>query len=314
MLGVTVPRPWHVFPDATPAIPVEWIDAWCAAAGLPGVLGNCRASGTDILVRWGEASLRTGYPIVYTSGDSVIQIAAPMPSFGLDRLMSIAQIARRMADAWPVARIITRPFESDGQGGWRRTADRHDLAVPPPARLAHEDLADAGWIIHGIGKIPDILGHRAIHVAHPAADNAAAMAIIEHLWSTLPAGHIILANLNDFDTRYGHRRDPVGYAHALAAFDAAWGDVMAHSRPGDLAMLTADHGNDPTAAGTDHTREWVPWLARTWGAALPDEVKVPRGHAIRHDGFDLVATALRAWHRPAGGTAAPAESGWARIA
>ncbi len=229
-------------------------------------IGGYPASGTTIIAELGAEHVRTGKPILYTSADSVLQIAAHEEIFPLQRLYALCQIARRHADAFQIGRVIARPFVG-AEGAFRRTAGRHDYAMLPPRTILNA-LADAGSEVRGVGKISDIFAASGITTSTPTPDNAAGMAAILDGWKTLKRG-LIFANLVDFDMHFGHRRDVPGYAQALREFDAWLPSLRALVQPEDLVMITADHGNDPTYTGTDHTREEVPILAVHGGKAEP---------------------------------------------
>lgn len=260
MAGLPVEFEWGMFPKGPPSFPEELIDALIREGDLPGVLGNCHASGTKIIERLGEEHIRTGKPIVYTSADSVFQIAAHETHFGLERLYELCRIARRLVDAWNVGRVIARPFLGERAGEFQRTGNRRDLATPPhgPTLLDIAQAEGRGTI--GIGKISDIFAGSGIGRSVKAHGN---MAIFDTLLAEMaeaPDGGILFANFVDFDMLYGHRRDVAGYAAALEAFDRRLPELEAALRPGDLLVLTADHGCDPTWPGSDHTREYVPAL------------------------------------------------------
>jgi phosphopentomutase len=256
---VPVPWDWTCFPDTVPSFPPDLTAALAAAAGTAGILGNCHASGTEIIARLGDEHLRTGWPICYTSADSVVQIAAHDQAFGLDRLLALCAAVAPRVHAMRVGRVIARPFTGPS-GAFRRTADRRDLAVPPPAPTLLDVAAGHGRATHAVGKIGDIFSHRGIGRLWKGADDAALFEHMLALVETAEEGSLTFANFVEFDSLYGHRRDVAGYARALEWFDAAAGRFLARLRPGDLALFTADHGNDPTAPGTDHTRERVPVL------------------------------------------------------
>ncbi|HEY0522658.1 MAG TPA: phosphopentomutase [Stellaceae bacterium] len=271
MAGVPVTFDWGYFPPEFPSFPKALTDALIERARLPGLLGNRAASGTQIIDELGAEHVATGKPIVYTSADSVFQIAAHEEAFGLDRLYEACRIARDLVDAYRIGRVIARPFVGTGPGGFRRTANRKDLAVPPPEPTLLDRLVERGGTVHAIGKIGDIFAHLGISAEVKTADNADGMRAVIDAATAAADGTLVFANLNDFDTLYGHRRDVAGYAAALEAFDAMLPDFEAALRPGDLAILSADHGCDPTHPGTDHTREFVPVLA--FGpAAVPGPV------------------------------------------
>lgn len=232
-------------------------------------LGNFAASGTEILDRLGEEHLRTGQPIVYTSADSVLQIAAHEERYGLQRLGDLCQKAREVLDrrGLRVGRVIARPFTGERAGGFRRTPNRHDYSLTPPATVLNR-LQSAGVRTIGIGKIADIFAGAGIAESHPTKSNADGMATIARLWAERrPEAHFLFANLVDFDSLYGHRRDPAGYARCLQEFDVWLGDFLP-AVGGDFLLITADHGNDPYHPGTDHTREQVPLLALNAPAPL----------------------------------------------
>lgn len=263
--GGPVDFAWGYFPDGVPAFPAGLVAALVREAGLPGILGDRRASGTAIVDELGAEHLRTGRPICYASADSVFQIAAHEEAFGLERLYETCRIARRLCDPLRIGRVIARPFTGDPARGFVRTAHRRDFAIPPPAGNLLDRLAEAGRDVVSIGKVGDVFAHRSTGREVKTADNAEGVrAILARFaeWGEkgLGEGGLVFANLVDFDTEHGHRRDVAGYAAALEAFDRALPAIRAILRPGDLAIVTADHGNDPTAAGTDHTREQVPVL------------------------------------------------------
>lgn len=261
LAGVPVAFDWGYFPPRHPCFPPELIAALCREAGLPGILGDRHASGTAIIAEMGEEHLRTGKPICYTSADSVFQIAAHEEAFGLDRLYAVCAIARRLVDPLRVGRVIARPFLGTPHHGFTRTANRRDLTVPPPAATLLEQAERAGRAVVSIGKIGDIFAHVGTGTVLKGVDDAALLARTLEAMAALPDGGLLVANYVDFDTLYGHRRDVAGYAAALEAFDAALPRLLAAMRPGDLLILTADHGCDPTWPGSDHTREQVPVLA-----------------------------------------------------
>jgi phosphopentomutase len=260
MAGVPVMTAWGYFPREIPTFPAALTDALIARAGLAGVLGNCHASGTEIIAELGDVHMASGKPIVYTSGDSVFQIAAHEESFGLECLLEVCRIARDLVDDYNVGRVIARPFLG-ASGNYARTDNRRDYSLPPPAPTLLDRFTEAGGTVVSIGKIGDIFAHQGTGRIIKANGNA-------ELWQkTLEvaesdAGQLLaLTNFVDFDTLYGHRRDTEGYAAALEAFDRALPAFEALLRPGDLAIITADHGCDPTWPGSDHTRENVPVLA-----------------------------------------------------
>ena len=262
LAGVPVPWDWAYFPREVPAFPAEVMAAAARLAGTEGTLGNCHASGTEIIERLGAEHLRTGWPICYTSADSVFQIAAHEGAFGLDRLLRLCEGLAPMLHAMRVGRVIARPFTGT-PGAFRRTANRHDYAIAPPAPTLLDWAEAAGRRVHAVGKIGDIFSRRGVTKLWKGADDAALFEHLLTLGDVAEPGSLIFANFVEFDSLYGHRRDVAGYARHLEWFDAAAGRFLARLRPGDLAIFTADHGNDPTWSGTDHTRERVPVLG--WG-------------------------------------------------
>ncbi len=261
MAGVPVDFDWGYFPETVPCFPRELTDALIERARIPGILGNKHASGTVILSELGEEHIRTGKPICYTSADSVFQIAAHEAHFGLERLYEVCLIARELCDPLNIGRVIARPFVGETSATFTRTANRRDYAVQPPGATLCDRVVQSGHRVIGVGKIGDIFAHRGIsEVLKGPNDDALFDATLAAL-DRLGDGDLLFANYVDFDTLYGHRRDVPGYAAALEAFDARLPQLEAKLRPGDLAIITADHGNDPTWRGTDHTREHVPILA-----------------------------------------------------
>ncbi|MFL4468441.1 phosphopentomutase [Tateyamaria armeniaca] len=258
LAGVPVPWDWHYFPNTDPAFPPDIVQAVCDAAGTDGILGNCHASGTQIIARHGAEHIRSGWPICYTSADSVFQIAAHEEHFGLDRLLDLcATIAPRLHQM-RVGRVIARPFVGD-VGGFSRTTNRKDYAITPPAPILSNWVQDAGRRVYGVGKVGDIFSMQGFDEVRKGAD-AALMGHLGDLVDSAEDGSLTFANFVEFDSLYGHRRDVAGYARHLEWFDTQIGALRARLRPGDLLVITADHGNDPTWVGTDHTRERVPVL------------------------------------------------------
>lgn len=263
--GVPVPWDWHVFPDTQPAFPPDLTQMICAAAGTDGILGNRHAPGTAIIEAEGPRHLQTGWPICYTSADSVLQIAAHEDRFGLERLLSLCATLAPTLHAMRVGRVIARPFVGDAATGFRRTGNRKDYAIAPPAPTLCDWLHAAGHPVHAVGKIGDIFSMRGITDLRKGTDAQ----LVGHLGDLVQGaadGAFTFVNLVEFDSDYGHRRDVAGYARQLEWFDAALGRLLPRLRPGDLMIVTADHGNDPTWTGTDHTRERVPVLVHGLGA------------------------------------------------
>ena len=227
-------------------------------------IGNYARSGTTILEELGVEHVRTGKPILYTSADSVLQIAAHEEVIRIDRLYDICEIARQHADRYRIGRVIARPFAGP-EGNFARTSRRHDFSMKPP-RTILDAISEENFPVIGVGKISDIFAGQGITDSFPTNDNADGMKRIEEIWATLEAG-LVFANLVDFDMHHGHRRDVAGYAGALEEFDRWLGTFIPKVSPADLVIITADHGNDPTHRGTDHTREQVPLLVMHNGVA-----------------------------------------------
>lgn len=283
--GAPVPFDWGYFPKTLPCFPGDLIEGLCAQAGLPGLLGNCHASGTEIIAKFGERHIRTGEPICYTSADSVFQIAAHEESFGLERLYEVCRVARRLVDPLNIGRVIARPFLGTSAGDFRRTAHRKDFSVPPPEPTILDFAAAAGRDVVTIGKIDDIFAHRGTGRNMRGDGNEKLFDATLDGLASLADGGLLFANFIDFDTLYGHRRDVAGYAAALEAFDARIPELLNRLHGNDLLIITADHGCDPTWRGTDHTREQVPILA--WNAQ-------PTSSIGRRAGFaDIGATAAK---------------------
>lgn len=267
LAGVPVPWDWHYFPRTDPAIPGSVTGPLVARAGLPGTLCNAHSSGMPVLRDFGVEHIRTGRPILYTSADSVLQIAAHEEHFGLERLYEVCRIAAEIVHPMRVGRVIARPFVGETPETFARTPNRRDLAIPPPEPTILDRVVAAGGRTHAIGKIGDIFAHRGITSLAKGKDD---MALVDATLAAMDAagdGDLVFANYVDFDTLWGHQRDVSGYARALEAFDARLPEVLAKLRPGDLMIVTADHGNDPTHPGTDHTRERVPVLCAGVGLA-----------------------------------------------
>ena len=265
--GLPLSAPWGHFPETRPAFPRALTEALITEGGLPGLLGDRHAAGVAIIEALGAEHVRTGKPICYTSADSVFQIAAHEEAFGLERLYDLCRVARRLCDPYRVCRVIARPFVGSAEAGFRRTGNRKDFAVAPPGRTLLDRAEAAGRAVVSVGKIGDIFAHRATGRELKPGPNAACLTAGLEALKDLPEGGLVFVNLVDFDTEHGHRRDVPGYAAELEAFDARVPEIRAALGPGDLAVITADHGNDPTWSGTDHTREQVPVLAFGPGVA-----------------------------------------------
>lgn len=265
LAGVPVPWDWTYFPDRIPAFSDDLVALVCRLAGTGGILGNCHASGVPIIEQHCAEHLRTGWPICYTSADSVFQIAAHEEAFGLERLLKLCQDLAPNLHAMKVGRVIARPF-TGGPGAFKRTANRHDYAMDPPGPTLLEWVQNAGRATHAIGKIGDIFSMKGIGKLWKGKGDLDLFGYLDGLVDSAEAGSLTFANFVEFDTLYGHPRDVAGYARALEWFDARVGGFLSRLRPGDLAIFTADHGNDPTWVGTEHTRERVPVLCAGVGA------------------------------------------------
>ncbi len=258
--GVPVPFDWGYFPHTVPTFPPDLIAELVKRSGIPGILGDKHASGTTIIAELGEESIRTGKPICYTSIDSVFQIAAHETHFGLERLYNLCETAFELTAPMMIGRVIARPFVGETADTFKRTGNRRDFAIPPPEPTLLDRVKSAGRDVYAIGKISDIYaGHGVTHKIKASGN----MVLFDRTLEAMDMagdGGLIMTNFVDFDQDYGHRRDIPGYARALEAFDARLPELVAKLRPDDLLVLTADHGNDPSWPGTDHTRELVPIL------------------------------------------------------
>ena len=290
--GLITQKPFEVYEQG---FPQELIDAFAKETGRK-VLANKPASGTEIIKELGDEHLRTGAWIVYTSADSVFQIAAHEDKVPLSELYAACKVARRLCDPLRVARIIARPFVGDSPETFARTYNRHDFGMPPHGPTVLDRVKDAGLPVVGVGKISDIFsGHGLTESIHTEGNADGLVKTLER-WQRFDEG-LVFVNLIDFDMLYGHRRNPQGFAEALAAFDRFLPKLLAEMGEDDLLLLTADHGNDPTADGSDHTREQVPILAYGPKHAAGADLGVRSGF------FDVAATiteALRLGDMPVG--------------
>ena len=264
--GVPVLFDWGYFTGKTNTFPQELLDELIRRADLPGVLGNCHASGTTIIAELGEEHMQTGKPIVYTSADSVFQIACHEETFGLDRLYTLCEIARELVDEYNVGRVIARPFVGDSPENFKRTGNRRDLTVPPPSPTLLDKLVASGGEVISVGKIADIFAHQGVTQKIKASGNAALFDATLEAMESAPDRSIVFTNFVDFDMLYGHRRDVEGYAQALEYFDERLPELMDKMQEGDVLVICADHGCDPTWHGSDHTREHIPVIA--YGAGV----------------------------------------------
>lgn len=270
MAGLPNLQGWGHFPPQYPSFPAELTNALVNEAGLAGILGNKAASGTVIIQELGEEHIRSGKPICYTSADSCFQIAAHEKYFGLERLYDVCETAYRLVQPYHIGRIIARPFAGEKTGEFVRTANRRDYAAQPFGETLLDRLKVVGHEVIAVGAINDIYAHRGITKGVRAAG-------LEALWdatlremNTAPSGSLVFTNFEDFDMLYGHRRDVKGYARALEYFDRRLPEILPFLQDDDLVFITADHGNDPTYDGTDHTREQVPVLMFGRKAAAED--------------------------------------------
>jgi len=264
--GVPVLFEWGYFSGKDEAFPRELLDELIDRAELPGVLGNCHASGTTIIAELGDEHVASGKPIVYTSADSVFQIACHEETFGLERLYDLCDIARELVDKYNIGRVIARPFVGDGPETYARTGNRRDLTTPPHAPTVLDKLVDSGGEVISVGKISDIYAHMGITRKVKASGNAALFDATLDAIKSAPDRCIVFTNFVDFDMLYGHRRDVEGYASALEYFDGRLPEILTLMGEDDLLVLCADHGCDPTWPGSDHTREHIPVLA--YGAGV----------------------------------------------
>ncbi|CAM3724020.1 phosphopentomutase [Rheinheimera salexigens] len=260
MAGVPVLFEWGYFHDKTNSFPPELINELCQRTGVSGILGNCHASGTDILVKLGDEHIKTGMPICYTSADSVFQVAAHEEHFGLQKLLDFCLVARELLDKYNIGRVIARPFLGDSAANYARTGNRRDFSVLPPAPTVLDKLTKANGQVISIGKIADIYAHQGITKNIKATGLTALVDTSLEQMAQQPDNSLIFTNLVDFDQNYGHRRDAIGYGEALEYFDTRLAEVMAACDADTMLILTADHGCDPTWPGTEHTREYIPVL------------------------------------------------------
>ncbi|MEQ8480640.1 MAG: phosphopentomutase [Hoeflea sp.] len=258
--GQPVMFDWGYFPDDGAAFSDDLVAAIISEGEVPGILGNCHASGTEIIASLGAEHMRTGKPICYTSSDSVFQIAAHEESFGLDRLIKLCEIVRRLVDPLNIGRVIARPFVGSPEKGFDRTGNRRDFSVLPPGPTLLDQVESSGKQVFAVGKIGDIFAHQGVTKLRKASGNPALFDATLKAAQEARDGDLVFTNFVDFDMLYGHRRDVPGYAAALEEFDARLPAFAKLLKPGDLVIMTADHGCDPTWRGTDHTRERVPVL------------------------------------------------------
>lgn len=277
LAGVPATWNWGYFPKTEECFPQELLDQIYQRSKLSGSLGHCHSSGTEILKKLGEESVKTRHPIFYTSADSVFQIAAHEESFGLERLYELCEVARELTLEMNVGRVIARPFIGEA-GSYERTGNRKDYAITPPQPTVLQKAVDAGLKVAGVGKIGDIYAHTGMTSELKASGHPQ---LWERTREAMAESDFVMTNFVDFDMLYGHRRDPKGYGEALEAWDAELGSFLSELQEGDLLVITADHGNDPTWEGTDHTRERVPVIIVGAG---------PKNGGIRETFADVGAT------------------------
>ena len=284
MAGVPVLFDWGYFSEHSNSFPQKLLDALVEKANLPGVLGNCHASGTTIIAELGEEHMRTGKPIVYTSADSVFQIACHEESYGLERLYELCQIARELLDPYNIGRVIARPFNGNNASDFKRTGNRRDYSVLPPAPTVLDKLVNSGGEVISIGKIADIFAHQGITGKVKATGIPALFDATMAAMETAGDRSIVFTNFVDFDSAYGHRRDVAGYAGALEYLDSRLPELLNKMQDDDILVITADHGCDPTWHGSDHTREHIPVLV--YGK------KVPAGSIGKRETFADIGQSL----------------------
>ena len=255
--GLPVPFEWGTFPSQENCFPSSLLQNLITQGQIGGTLANKHASGTEVIKEFGEEHLETGFPICYTSADSVFQIAAHEQSFGLERLYELCKVAKRLVDPLDITRVIARPFIGTCSDDFERTSNRRDLTTPPNGLTLLDFIQAAGGQVVSVGKIADIFSNQGVSYTVKGSDN---MALIDQLLSQMKLAQegLIFVNLVDFDTKFGHRRDVAGYALALEQLDKRIIEIESLLSNDDLVLITADHGCDPTWPGSDHTREHVP--------------------------------------------------------
>ena len=274
LAGLTVDWDWHYFPKKIPAFPKKQIDQLLKKIGCAEIHGNCHASGTSILQAYGELHLKTGSPICYTSADSVFQIAAHEEKFGLNRLYETCEAAAMIFHPLRVGRIIARPFLGDSSGNFFRTPNRKDFSMPIYQPTILSAMVDKGIKIYSVGKIADIFPGLPFTKSINGLSDKELISATCSLLNNLDKKSFVFVNLIEFDSIYGHRRDYAGYAKALEVFDEQLPKILGMLKKDDMLIITADHGNDPTFEGTDHTREQVPVIIKLNDAKFQLEKKL----------------------------------------
>ena len=280
LMGLILERPFSLFPRGFPA---ALLAEFKLRTGVAGILGNKAASGTEIIAELGAEQVRSAFPIVYTSADSVLQIAAHENVIPLPELYEMCQRVRKLADDWRIGRVIARPFIGN-PGSFSRTANRRDFSMRPPGKTALDLLLENGLAVTAVGKIEDIFAGQGIGRSRPSHGNSEGMNFLRQELAGAGRG-LTFVNLVDFDMLYGHRNNAEGYGAALETFDRELGSLLPGLGPGDVLMITADHGCDPVYPGTDHTREFVPILV--YGPSLP-----ARALGVRRTFADVGASIL----------------------
>ena len=283
--GVPVTFDWGYFPRTVPSFPAELTDELQRQTGVVGWLGNCHASGTEIINLHGIEHVATGKVIIYTSGDSVMQIAAHEEHFGLERLYAICEAAYQLVKPYNIGRVIARPFTGEN-GNYKRTGNRHDYAVPPPGKTLLDHVKDEGGEVIALGKISDIFATMGVSRVVKGPDNMALFDALLKVEEEAGDKSLTFVNFVDFDMMFGHRRDVAGYANALHEIDARLPEFTSKLKEGDLVVITADHGCDPSWPGSDHTREHIPMIFFGPGIA-------PRALPIADTFSDIGATLAR---------------------
>ena len=286
--GVPVLFDWGYFSDTENSFPQELLDQLVEQAGLPGYLGNCHSSGTEILDLMGEEHMASGKPIFYTSADSVFQIACHEESFGLDRLLKLCELARELLEPYNIGRVIARPFIGKDKSDFARTGNRRDYSLLPPAPTLLDRMAESGGEVVSVGKIADIYAQQGITKKVKGTGLEALFDLTLEQVKQAGDQTIVFTNFVDFDSAWGHRRDVAGYAKGLEYFDSRLPELLAILDEGDVVVLTADHGCDPTAPGTDHTREHIPVIF--YGH------NVPKGPLGLRDTFADIGQSIAAYH------------------
>ena len=280
--GVPVEFDWGYFPRTVPTFPAELTDELQRQTGVAGWLGNCHASGTEIINQYGDEHVATGKVIIYTSSDSVMQIAAHEEHFGLERLYAVCEAAYQLVKPYNIGRVIARPF-TGSNGDYKRTSNRHDYAVPPPSKTLLDRVKDEGGEVIALGKISDIFATMGVSRLVKGVDNMALFDALLKVEEEAGDKSLTFVNFVDFDMMFGHRRDIAGYANALHEIDARLPEFIGKLKEGDLVVITADHGCDPSWPGSDHTREHIPMIFFGPGIA-------PRALPIAETFSDIGAT------------------------